>query len=289
MGNFTKRLTHKLRYKYRLIIYNDDTFEEIISYRLNRLNVVSLLGSMIVLACASLYLLIAYTPLKVYVIPDFPKAEERRAIIENKLKSDSLQNQLRLHKQYLRNIQTILRGDDPDSTYNHNKEPQSKVGDVVFEKSKEDSLFRMQIEEEEAYSLTFAENQKQKGQLSTLDFFPPVRGLVTNPYHNGSKHYGIDIVAANDAVIHSTLDGVVVFANWTVETGYVIHIQHEFDLLSVYKHNSKLLKNIGDHVQAGDAIAVIGNTGKISTGPHLHFELWQKGQALNAEEYIVFQ
>jgi len=226
----------------------------------------------------------------VYVIPDFPKAEERRAIVENKLKTDSLQQQLQLHKQYLKNIQTILRGDDPDSIYNHiNTGGEPGVADVVFSKSKEDSIFRAQIEEEEAYSLTFAENQKQKGQLSTLDFFPPVRGLVTNPYNNSKNHYGTDIVAANDAVVHSTLDGVVVFANWTVETGFVIHIQHQFDLLSVYKHNSKLLKKVGDHVQAGDAIAVIGNTGKISTGPHLHFELWQKGQALDAEEYIVFQ
>jgi murein DD-endopeptidase MepM/ murein hydrolase activator NlpD len=282
-------LVQKLRNKYRLIIYNDDTFEEILSYRLNRLNVVSLLGTVIIVACGALYLLIAYTPLKVYVIPDFPKADERRAIIENIHKLDSLENQMRIYSQYLLNVHTVLRGDDPDSIYNRQIEETRPVGEIVFSKSKEDSIFRKQIEEEESYNLSFAESQRKLSDFNSLDFFPPVKGMVTNSFNSSKGHFGTDIVASTDAAIHSVLDGMVVFANWTIEAGQVIHIQHEHGLLSMYMHNSKLLKKVGDRVSAGDAIAIIGNTGHVSTGPHLHFEIWKKGKPLNAEDFIIFQ
>ncbi len=282
-------LAYKLRNKYRLIIYNDDTFEEIISYRLNRLNVFTLAGTTITLACAGLYLLIAYTPLKIYVIPDFPKAEERRAIIDNRHKVDSLEAQLRYYNQYLLNIQTILRGEDTAVNFDQNIDTSRNLEGFTLSKSKEDSLFRMHVEAEESYSLTYEESQKQQGQIETLDLFAPIKGLVTSSFDKSTGHYATDIVTEPDAPVHAVLDGVVVFAGWTIETGYVIHVQHDHGLLSIYKHCSKLLKQLGSNVSAGDAIAIIGNTGEMSTGPHLHFELWQKGQPRNAEDFISFQ
>lgn len=270
-------------------MYNDETFEEILSYRLNRLNVFTLVGTVITLTCAGLYLLIAYTPLKVYVIPDFPKAEERRAIIDNRHKVDSLENQIRLYNQYLLNIQTILRGEDSAPVFSQSVDTARMAGTLTLTKSKEDSLFRRHIETAESYSLTTAESEKYQGQLVSLDFFAPLKGLVSNSFDKTRGHFATDIVAEPDAAVHSILDGVVIFADWTVETGYVMHIQHDQDILSVYKHCSRLLKQSGSRVFAGDAIAIVGNTGKISTGPHLHFELWQKGIPRNAENYISFQ
>ena len=289
MASKKQGVAYKLRNKYRLVMYNDETFEEILSYRLNRLNVFTLVGTVITLACAGLYLLIAYTPLKVYVIPDFPKAEERRAIIDNRHKVDSLENQIRLYNQYLLNIQTILRGEDSAPVFSQNVDTSRMTGSLTLSKSKEDSLFRRHIETAESYSLTAAESGKYQGQLVSLDFFPPLKGLVSNSFDKTRGHFATDIVAAPDAAVHSILDGVVIFADWTVETGYVMHIQHDQDILSVYKHCSRLLQQSGNRVFAGDAIAIVGNTGKLSTGPHLHFELWQKGIPRNAENYISFQ
>lgn len=282
-------VAYKLRNKYRLIIYNDDTFEEILSYRLNRLNVFTLVATMITLSCTGLYLLIAYTPLKIYVIPDFPKAEERRAILENRHKVDSLENEVRLYNQYLVNLQTILRGQDSAKLYAQIDDTTKTMGPLELSSSKEDSMFRRHVEEEESYSLTFAESQKSQDQLTALDLFTPVKGLVTSSFDRSKGHFATDIVTAPDAPIHSVLDGVVVFADWTIETGYVIHVQHDHSLLTVYKHCSRLLKGLGNDVKAGDAIAIVGNTGAMTTGPHLHFELWQKGKPLDAEEFINFQ
>ena len=163
------------------------------------------------------------------------------------------------------------------------------MGQLELSRTKEDSLFRRHVEEEESYSLTFAESQKQQGQPAALDFFTPVKGLVTSSFDKSKGHFATDVVAAPDAPVHSALDGVVVFADWTIETGYVIHIQHDHSLLTVYKHCSRLIKELGDNVKAGDAIAIVGNTGEMTTGPHLHFELWQNGKPRDAEEFINFQ
>nr|WP_262909872.1 M23 family metallopeptidase [Maribellus sp. CM-23] len=121
-----------------------------------------------------------------------------------------------------------------------------------------------------------------------MHFFVPVKGVVTEHFNSSSDHFGIDLVSEANARISSVLNGTVIFSGWTLKTGYSIYVQHEGNLVSVYKHNSELLKNEGDQVSAGEAIAIIGNTGELSTGPHLHFELWHDGKALNPEHYIDF-
>ena len=125
-------------------------------------------------------------------------------------------------------------------------------------------------------------------QLDKLHFFTPVRGMVTNSFNPSNNHFGTDIVAGPNEVVKATLAGTVIMATWTLETGYVIEIQHDNNLISVYKHNAELLQKVGLRVKAGDAIAIIGNSGELTTGPHLHFELWQNGVALNPENFIVF-
>jgi murein DD-endopeptidase MepM/ murein hydrolase activator NlpD len=165
-----------------------------------------------------------------------------------------------------------------------------KSKSIKFVKSKKDSLLRKQIEGEEQYNLTFSEKPRQQTgiNLSQLHFFTPLRGVITNSYNQETDHFGTDIVAGPNEVIKATLEGTVIVANWTLETGYVIQIQHENNLVSIYKHNAELLKKVGNRVLAGEPIAIVGNSGEITTGPHLHFELWYNGSPVNPEDYIVF-
>ncbi len=121
-----------------------------------------------------------------------------------------------------------------------------------------------------------------------MHFFPPVKGIITRGFNPMEGHYGIDMVAAPNEVVKATLDGTVTMSTWTLETGYVIQIQHDYELISVYKHNATLFKSVGQKVVAGDAIAIVGNSGELTTGPHLHFELWHDRVPLNPVEYIVF-
>ena len=276
----------KLRNKYRLIIYNDDTFEEVWFFRLSRLNVIAVLGTSTIVLIVLVSLLIAFTSLKEF-IPGYPEGNLRMQIIANNQKLDSLEQELTLREQYLNNISRIMSGKTPkeQTSYQDSTVPTKNIN---FKKSKHDSILRKQIEEEEKYTLSVNYNKPQKRDLSQIHFFTPVKGIITNSFNAKKHHYGTDIVASKDMVVVATLDGTVSLANWTLKTGYVIQLQHANNILSVYKHNAELLKEVGDHVKAGEAIAIIGNSGELSSGPHLHFELWQDGSPLNPENYIVF-
>ena len=147
-----------------------------------------------------------------------------------------------------------------------------------------------QIEQEEKYNVNISTPQvfEPKVEINKLHFYCPLRGAVTNRFDASGNHYGVDIVSNLNEPILSILDGTVVFSGWTLEAGYIIGIQHRNNLISIYKHNSQLLKEMGNRVRAGEAIAIIGNTGEYTTGPHLHFELWHNGKPLNPNDYIVF-
>lgn len=289
MKQLSKKALTKLRNKYRLIIYNDNTFEEVLSYKLTRWNVLSLAAILSGVFMLIIYLLIAYTPIKAYVIPDFPKAEERQKIINNALLIDSLENQLRIYNQYITTVKTILGDGEVPGYVDDKKDSSERYENLEFAPSKEDSLMRKQIEEEEAFNLSLFSESSELGSISDIYFFPPVKGLITNSFNEELNHPATDIVSSKDDIIHAVHGGIVIFSDWSVETGYVLIIQHENDIISVYKHNSKLLKKAGDVVTTGEPIAIIGNTGEITTGPHLHFELWYKGRPVDSEEYIVYQ
>jgi murein DD-endopeptidase MepM/ murein hydrolase activator NlpD len=254
--------------------------------RLSRLNVIAVVGGLTIMLVTVVTLLIAFTPIREF-IPGYPDGSTRRYIVQNALKADSLERELQQWKIYLGNLHTILRGESPD---NFESLPDTSVRyrEIKFSRSVEDSLLRMQIESEELYNLSVEDVKRGGDQLTKLHFFAPVKGVVTNAFNIQQGHFGIDVVAPPNEVIVAISDGTVTLSSWTLETGYVIQIQHSNNLLSVYKHNSKLLKRSGTQVKAGEAIAIIGNSGELTTGPHLHFELWHNGSPINPEQYIVF-
>jgi len=272
----------KLFHKYRFVIMTDSSFEEKLSIKLTRLNVIAFVGALVFFCFLSTMLLIAYTPLSEYV-PGKSSVEVQKRLIELNIKSDSLGAILLNRSIYLENINKIIKGEEL-ATPENTEEITNTQNPISFEKSIEDSLFRVKVEAEDKSSIY----KKNNTNNNNLMFFTPLTGLISDEYNNKTKHFGIDLVAKEKSRISSVLDGTVVISHWAYETGYVIGVQHKNDYLSFYKHNSVLLKSVGDYVNAGDHIAIIGNSGELSSGPHLHFELWHKGVPVNPENYISF-
>jgi murein DD-endopeptidase MepM/ murein hydrolase activator NlpD len=288
MGKQQKRsFTKRFQDKFRLIIYNDNTFEEVWYIRLSRFNLMALLSSLIILIIGGVFALVAYTSIR-ELIPGYPDGNMRRTIYMNAVRLDSLENEIRMRDQYFRNIKALISGEEPDNLVDL-ADTSADYSSIDFSTSVEDSILRIQIEQEEQYNLSVLVDASSPRDLAGIHFFAPVRGLITQPFNARDNHFGTDIGAADNEVVKATLDGTVTLADWTVETGYVIYIQHEHNLISVYKHNAELLKQAGNIVQAGDAIAIIGNSGELlTTGPHLHFELWHNGTPIDPQTYIVF-
>ena len=278
------RFIAKLQNKYCFMIMNANTFEEKLSIRLSRFNVILFCGSIGVVIFISALLMIAYTPLREYV-PGKSSSEVQKKLIFLCLKTDTLEQIIKSQDLYIKNINNIISGENISGINNiiSSKDgiPQSEIS---FDKSEEDSLLRIHVESNEKGSLFKQQNSPSK----QLIFFNPVPGVVTERFSKKSKHYGIDIVAKEKTHIKSVLEGTVIFSQWTTETGYVISVQHIDGFVSFYKHNSLLLKETGDYVNSGEHIAIIGNSGELSSGPHLHFELWHKGTPVNPENYISF-
>ena len=205
----------------------------------------------------------------------------------NAVRLDSLENEIRMRDQYFQNIRALVAGEEPDNLVNLS-DTSIEISDVDFSKSMEDSILRIQIEQEEQYNLSVLTLKSSPRDLASIHFFTPAKGLVTRSFKANENHFGTDIGAEPNEVVKATLDGTITMDGWTVETGYVIYIQHANNLISVYKHNSVLLKKTGTVVKAGDAIAIIGNSGELTTGPHLHFELWHNGTPIDPQSYIVF-
>ena len=273
----------KLFHKYRFVIMKDSSFEEKLSVKLTRINVIAFVGTIVFLCFFSTMLLIAYTPLSEYV-PGKSSIEVQKSLIELNIKSDSLEAILVNRSIYLENINKIINGEELVTPENYAEITNTQIP-ISFEKSKEDSLFRVKVEAEDKSSIY---KKDKPNNNTTLMFFTPLTGLISDGYNNKTKHFGIDLVAKEKSRISSVLEGTVIISHWAYETGYVIGVQHKNDYLSFYKHNSVLLKSVGDYVNAGDHIAIIGNSGELSSGPHLHFELWHKGTPVNPENYISF-
>ena len=273
----------KLFHKYRFVIMKDSSFEEKLSVKLTRINVIAFVAALVFLCFFSTMLLIAYTPLSEYV-PGKSSIEVQKSLIELNIKSDSLEAILVNRSIYLENINKIINGEELVTPENYAEITNTQIP-ISFEKSKEDSLFRVKVEAEDKSSIY---KKDKPNNNTTLMFFTPLTGLISDGYNNKTKHFGIDLVAKEKSRISSVLEGTVIISHWAYETGYVIGVQHKNDYLSFYKHNSVLLKSVGDYVNAGDHIAIIGNSGEFSSGPHLHFELWHKGIPVNPENYISF-
>ena len=274
----------KLLHKYRFVIMTDSSFEERLVVKLSRLNIFSFLVFSVISCFFCTLLLISYTPLNKYV-PGKSSKEVQKNLIYLSLKSDSLQKALDSRGLYLQNINNIISGKDPVvSSEGDFLSPAGKEKKTTFARSIEDSLLRVKVETEDKSSIYI----KKSVNNEFLMFFPPLSGLISDVFNANAGHYGVDLVAKEKTRISSVLDGTVVVSHWTAETGYVIVVQHKNDYLSQYKHNSVLLKKVGDFVVAGEHIAIIGNSGELSSGPHLHFELWHKGIPVNPKDYISF-
>lgn len=280
------QVLRKLTHKYRMVLLNDSTFEEVGFIRLSRLNIIGVVGVILILFITLIYVLVAYTPIREF-IPGYPDAAMSHNIRQNAMKLDSLEYEIVIRDQYFENMRMIISGEAPNSYLNDTTGVSDK-SEIKFSRSYNDSVLREQVETEEQFRLSVLKNQNVNGELHEMHFFTPVKGMVSRHFNQLDNHFGIDLVAGPNEVVKATLDGTVTMATWTLETGFVIQIQHGHELISVYKHNAELFKSVGMKVKAGDAIAIVGNSGELTTGPHLHFELWHEGTALDPAEYVVF-
>ena len=284
-----KKKRHKafwsnIKFKYKLTIINENTLEEVVGLRVSKLNGISVLLSVLTVLFLVASVIIAFTPLRNY-LPGYMNSEIRAQVVENALRVDSLQQLVDRQNLYIMNIQDIFSGTIRVDTV-HNMDSLTTVReDSLMERTQREAEFRKQYEETEKYNLT---SITARPDIAGLIFYRPTRGMITDKFDADRKHYGTDIAANPGESVLATLDGTVILSTYTAETGYVIEVQHNQDFISVYKHCSSLLKREGDTVQAGEAIALVGNSGQLTTGPHLHFELWHKGRAVNPEQYIVF-
>ena len=277
----------KLKHKYRLILMNDSSLEEQISFRFSALDVITVLTIGCVLLFVFFLLLVGYTPLNEFV-PGKASSSLHKELIAITLKTDSLEKKLLVNELYLKNITAIVNGEDPINISTENTLVLSaSETELSFKKSKEDSLLRLAVEAEDKISIS-PTDKKDNLDMESMLFFSPIKGVVTNGFDRKKNHFGTDIVAKQDEPIKCVFDGVVVISHWTSETGNVIGVQHTNGMFSLYKHNSILFKRAGEYVKSGEVIAIIGNSGELSSGPHLHFELWHKGTPVNPENYISF-
>ena len=276
----------KQRNSYKIILYNETTLHETASFRVTVHNVLAYAGLLFVVMAILAALMFIYTPLNSFL----PKKEDvtmRNALADNSKTMDSIADVLRRREEYFARIHNIMNGRDFDLYSEKDDTTNLELQHADFTKTKYDSIVKTLIEEETQQTLALT-NQSGKGKYKKHDFFLPVHGAVTSKFNPEKNHMGIDIAAKEDEPILATLSGTVILATWTIETGYIIQIQHDDNLISIYKHNSVLLKKTGDKVQAGDPIAIIGNSGELTTGTHLHFEIWHNGAPVNPEEFIVF-
>ncbi|MDR3184280.1 MAG: M23 family metallopeptidase [Prevotellaceae bacterium] len=287
----TKKRQGKLKHKYRFSAYNDESLKQLWHIRLSGIEAWTLVGSIIAAIIALVVVMIAFTPLR-ELIPGYPNNNTRREIVQNALRADSLEMMMYKWELHLANINRIVSGKDPVPIESALIDSVRRGRTRIRSHSKEDSLLRLEVEREVQFHVSSLESNRQNGlqlqPLESVHFFAPVKGAVTDKFDMLKEHFAVDIVARPNAVVSSTLDGTVVMAAWTSETGYVIQLQHKNNIISTYKHNAKLLKKTGEAVKAGEAIAIVGNSGELTTGPHLHFELWYNGYPVDPEKYISF-
>jgi murein DD-endopeptidase MepM/ murein hydrolase activator NlpD len=281
-----KKIKKKLFTKNRLVILNEDTFEEIFSLRLTLMNVfvVATIGALLIIFVTTY--IIAFTPLREF-IPGYASTQLKKDATELALKSDSLSQALKKNEAYIQSIKKVMTGDleyakfNKDSITSTAAEP---VSDDDLKPSKADLKLREEVEREDKYNLF----EKAKPKVSTV-LFPPVKGMITEKFNPANKHYAVDIALAKNTPIKSTMSGKVIFADWTSNTGNVVIIRHNNGFISVYKHAASLTVSQGDAVRTGEVIALAGSTGQESTGVHLHFELWKDGYSIDPSIFIEFE
>lgn len=280
-----KKLTKKLLHKYRLVVLNEDTFEERFAMKLTRLNVFVFGSLFALLLIGFTTIFIAFTPIREY-IPGYTSPTLQKQAIVLERKTDSLLSVTKMNERYMKSIKNVLSGEASLETINKDSiyaELAAEVDPQTLNPSRADSILREKVDNEDKYNLF-----ESARSVKNFVFFPPVKGTVSSGFNLEAQHYAVDVVVPKNTPIKAAADGRVVLASWTSDSGYVIIIDHGNQLLSVYKHNSSLTKEQGDFVKAREVIAISGSSGALSTGPHLHFELWNDGDPIDPAAFIDF-
>ena len=268
---------------FRFAIINDNSLEEVFNIKFSRARLLWLTAAILLAISVIFVLLLGYTPLR-NLIPGKSKTHVQNELIMMIQKADSLEKSLGNYSLYTKNLKKVLSDSvSLDSVQDLFREGFT-VKEFDFKPSVEDSILRAEVEAEESISLN--SNLKEK-KLNSF-FIKPVDGLITEGFNKKIGHFGVDVVSKKGAFISSIDDGMVLFSSWTHEFGYVLVIKHQNSFISFYKHNSEVFKSKGDYVKSGETIAIIGNSGKYSTGPHLHFELWKGSSPVNPVNFILF-
>ncbi len=271
---------------FRLILIEDETHKPLMAMRFSRTSFIVAAVIAAVSVFLIIYMLIAFTPVRT-LIPGYPDARAKRAAIQNAIRIDSLEMIVSRWDLYSENLRRVFEGEEPvriDSLIRQKAEAERSA---MTEKQarEQDSLLRLNVTNEEQFELSLAETRNLP--IEGMHFFCPLKGIISQGYDK-AIHPFIDITAPANSMVYAVLDGTVIASGWNDESGYTVQIQHSGDIISIYKHNQKLLKKVGDKVTAGEPIAVVGNTGALTTGDHLHFELWYRGEAVDPTKYINF-
>lgn len=283
-SNKKNYLKDKLTFKYRFVVLNEDTFEERFSFKLNRLNAFVFGGLFSIILIVLTILFILFTPLKEY-IQGYSSVELQKETSDLVYKVDSLNQALSVNNLYIENIQQVLKGEIKRVSFNKDSVlKQLQIDKIDFAPSSIDSAFREEVEQQDRFSVF-----DQATKSDDIVFTSPIKGDITENYNTEEKHFAIDIAVDKDTPVKAVADGAVVFSGFTSDTGYVIVLEHSQGFISVYKHNASIYKNQGELVRSGEVIASAGSTGTFSTGPHLHFELWNDGYPVNPSNYISFK
>lgn len=274
------------RTNFRLAIMDDKSHEQLLTLHFTRTGAFVAIVTVMVMFCAIIYSIIAYTPVRTF-IPGYPDALSKRAAIQNAIKVDSLESVIFRWELYSENLKRVIAGEEAvkiDSILLNSAKASDAAADISS-LLKKDSVLRQTVMEEEQFNISARSHRDLP--IEGVLFFTPLKGVVSQGYDPAIHPY-IDITAPAGSVVKAALDGTVIFAGWSDDAGHTIQIQHDGDIVSIYKHNEKLLKKTGDKVTAGAPIALVGNTGEMTTGTHLHFELWHKGETVDPTKYISF-
>ncbi len=280
--SFLKRIFND----YKVVISSEDTFEEKFSFKANKINALIIILVYSIILISFTISIVFYTQLR-EMVPGYPSTDLLNRAIYLTKKIDSLEQQIALNNKFYKSIEDVISGNIDEFVPRDELSVDSSLTNsdfVTVSPNSQDSILRKYVENEDKFNLT-----NNELIIENKMFFSPIKGEITQSFNFNENHFAIDIAADIGTPVKSVLDGKIIFSEWSLETGYVVVIDHGENIISVYKHNSKILKEQNDFVQAGEVIAYSGNQGNLSTGPHLHFELWKNGTPIDPEPLLNFK
>ena len=280
-----KNSINKLSRSYKVVVSSEDTFEERLSFSTNKFNVFLVLSLYSIILIAFTISVVFFTQIR-EMVPGYSSSDLLTQAIYLTKKTDSLENELELNNTFYKSIENVLSGKTEQIIYKDTLAVSNEKDNIDFQAvltNAEDSILRKYVEEEDKFNLT-----KNELVIENKMFVSPVKGQITQKFDPLNNHFALDILVDTGTPVKSILEGKVIFSEWSVDTGHVLIIDHGDNIISVYKHNSKVLKTQNNFVKAGEVIAYSGNQGTLSTGPHLHFELWKNGTPINPEPLFNF-